>query len=154
MERTRNRLILGKGFKYIPFEGFNSMEWIPSLGTVSYLSDEEAEEQEKVFKKNVCPITGVEAEIDREWKYRFERTKTIEHTILPSQTEVYVRDQKSIIARFYAYDSEGIIFDRMKAIEYAERFVRSLEPLFTICPNCDTQNDIENSCCKFCGWTI
>lgn len=151
MERTEFRIILNTD--QIPNEGMGSIEWVPGLGVVSYLDIEERIKQCQTPGPFLCPITNEMGTIDLDWKGQYEEHKD-DPVIVPLSTEIYVVKDSSIIAKFYGYDSEGICYNKRKAVEYAEQFVKALEQRFKKCPNCDGKNEEVNECCRYCGWTF
>lgn len=151
MKRTEFRVIID--IDQIPNEGIGSMEWVPGLGIVSYLKDEERIKQCQILGPYYCPITEEIGMLDLDWGKQYEEHKD-DAAIIPTTTETYVVKNNTIIARFFGYDSEGIVFDRKKAIEYAEQFVKVLNEKYKKCPNCNGKNEEVNECCRYCGWTF
>lgn len=135
MNRTPYRVILPEKITVIPLVGVNRMEYdVESGRIVSYLMEEEYNHQLSGEKSLFyCPLLEEPGTIDRKWMNYFEKFSVSDiqkiydrPQIIPSMAVVYVKWKEQIIGKFYAYDSEGIVFSQKGAISYAEIFVEQL----------------------------
>lgn len=142
MNRTKYRVILPKTVKTIPNEGLLVME-AERIGLnwriVSYLSQEDFDRQ---FREDpsrnefVDPLTGESGELDKEWRDQFNLMEVHRLSlrpiydspgIHPVPSEVLVSEGDQLIAHFCVKDSEGILYEREKSLDYAEMLVEQLK---------------------------